>query len=291
MYSGNKAPTHETNHFENLSWSQYKESIKHFRDSKILSDPGYFAKSSAQQHYEQCLSCPLTNKIISGMPVLTLPLKINVIRSPVLGCSSDLNNETIQSVVDKTNRFWEQARIRFDLLSVQDCTCYLPLDMQNEIHHFLTRAVQRGQDRNANRKARKRIKYLDLLLSSFSHIENLGTYNIWFMDMVGHQYQGMCIDRKTHTVIMGERSTKGYSTLTKRPHECLAKTAAHELGHALTLNHPKNKIFEDGTDQILTGNKKNLMTGGRDVIGGGGDHLEQWQISKARLSAEEFLSK
>merc|ERR1719162_491482 len=100
---------------------------------------------------------------------------------------------------------------------------------------------------------------------------------------------------------MGERSTKGYDTPTKRPHRCLGKTAAHELGHALGLNHPHGQFFEDGNPQLLLSRsssnrrgrrpQRNLMEGGSDRNGGGGSYLEQWQCSIARESAHHFLRK
>jgi phytoene dehydrogenase-like protein len=89
---------------------------------------------------------------------------------------------------------------------------------------------------------------------------------------------------------MGNRSTKGYPVLTERPIHCLAKTCAHELGHALDLDHPKGQVFSDGTPHTAVyGNKNNLMTGGVDHKGGGGSMLETWQILVARQAAETFL--
>eukprot|EP00559_Dactyliosolen_fragilissimus_P001984 CAMPEP_0184867836 /NCGR_PEP_ID=MMETSP0580-20130426/27901_1 /TAXON_ID=1118495 /ORGANISM="Dactyliosolen fragilissimus" /LENGTH=67 /DNA_ID=CAMNT_0027368307 /DNA_START=809 /DNA_END=1012 /DNA_ORIENTATION=- len=61
---------------------------------------------------------------------------------------------------------------------------------------------------------------------------------------------------------------------------------AHELGHALGLNHPKGMKFKDGKNRS---NKNNLMTGGKDSMGGGGHFLENWQMLLARSHAENFL--
>lgn len=102
-------------------------------------------------------------------------------------------------------------------------------------------------------------------------------------------YTGCCISRESHTVIMGQRSTKGYPVPTIRPLPCLAKTCAHELGHALDLDHPRGKCFSDGTSYTHCYGRDNLMTGGQDNRGGGGSKLEEWQILVARNSAERFL--
>lgn len=88
---------------------------------------------------------------------------------------------------------------------------------------------------------------------------------------------------------MGARSNKGYSEPTLRPLHCLAKTCAHELGHALGLGHPRGQHFSDGTPFSWQFGMNNLMTGGQDCKGGGGEKLEDWQILLARSTAEAFL--
>jgi hypothetical protein len=71
---------------------------------------------------------------------------------------------------------------------------------------------------------------------------------------------------------------------------CLGKTCAHELGHALNLGHPRGKCFRDGTPCVSSTGRNNLMTGGEDETGGGGELLCPWQIWIARESATQFLA-
>jgi hypothetical protein len=73
---------------------------------------------------------------------------------------------------------------------------------------------------------------------------------------------------------MGERSTKGYAFPVIRPLACLGKTLAHELGHALALDHPAGKAWScDGASKTAQFGRDNLMTGGQDRSGGGGERF------------------
>jgi len=93
---------------------------------------------------------------------------------------------------------------------------------------------------------------------------------------------------ESHTIIIGQRSNKGYQQITVRPLKCLGKTMAHELGHALSLEHLIQRPFSCGSARNDSG-LKNLMEGGSDAKGGGGGHLDDWQILQARGEACRFM--
>ena len=355
-HNNNSNNNYNDNNNNNNNNNSYNESVKTFIKYKMSSDPGYFAKGLEQRHYELCQVCPLRRQrqrqeeeeeeieqikntsssssllllssLAVGVPILVLPLRINLIRSTILGCSQSLNINSIKSIVKQINiRYWiKQAGIQFNLIDVKERYCTLGPTIENDIQHFITHQLKRGTDGKMMYKKERRHKFCNVLLSSFLDNNNSNNknnkndllettsniYDIWFIDMVGQQSQGQCIDRTSRTIIMGERSTKGYNEPTKRPHDCIAKTAAHELGHALLLNHPqKGMKFDDGRNQILSSasssssskskskynnkdnsnSNKNLMSGGSDIKGGGGSYLEQWQCSIAREAAQIFINK
>jgi len=287
--------------------------------SKLSSDPGYFAKSLPERHYELCRKFPLPT-IRADLPLIVLPLRVHLVKSPILGCSDSLTANSIQTIVRTMNEtYWEpQANIRFgvdvgmDFDLVEECVCPLDTAVQEDLRFFLDHKLRRGPNGKMMHKAERKSRLLGVLLSSMdykkkntnnkannnsnkhpnSNNHNYNrSYDVWFLDTTGHQSQGICIDRKWRTILMGERSTKGYPKATKRPHDCLSKTMAHELGHALGLDHPQGQTFMDGTP--LTREREhehpNLMSGGSDRNGGGGYFLEDWQVSVARESAGEFL--
>lgn len=287
-------------------WNAHISRTNAFREQRLKEDPGLFAKNMEQLYHEQCISCPLPtspeedlqreDEALSLMPILILPLRVHIIRSDTLGCSDALNHKSMRAIVETMNTYWRpQAGIEFKLILVREprlseCTTKIN---EEEIKTFITEKLQRGRNGKMMHKPERRKYFLDILLHSLDYLKsyNSDAYDIWFLDMVGVGSQGMCIDRRTRTVLMGERSTKGYDVPTARPHACLAKTMAHELGHALRLNHPMGRCFEDGQSQIIHRMKKNLMQGGADKNGGGGYFLEQWQICMGRDSAECYLKK
>eukprot|EP00536_Pseudo-nitzschia_multiseries_P004340 jgi/Psemu1/187903/e_gw1.72.12.1 len=313
-----------------FEFDDYQSSVAAFVRSRISSDPGYFAASPEERHHELNRACPLpvvttttTTTASIGraafLPRIVLPLRIHLVRSPILGCSDDLDATAVQTIVRTINEtYWvPQANIRFDLCSIEECVCPLETAVQEDFRFFLDHKLRRGPDGKMMHKAERKTRFLDIFLSSMDYKReksdnlnnnnanaNRSSYDVWIIDTTGHQSQGMCIDRGRRTIVMGERSTKGYPTPTKRPHDCLAKTMAHELGHALGLGHPSGRFFADGTPQLPTPatatatatatteghSGKNLMTGGSDRNGGGGSVLEDWQVTLTRESAEHFLA-
>mmetsp|Transcript_6433 Transcript_6433/g.9349 ORF Transcript_6433/g.9349 Transcript_6433/m.9349 type:complete len:327 (+) Transcript_6433:125-1105(+) len=284
-------------------WEKYQKLMHEYTNDRVkknaLDDPGYFAKKrdEAQFYYEICCLYSIERNIIQNLaPILSLPLIIYVLRSNYnddsssvlnLGCSNALNKESMNHIVQGLNNYWMQASIKFEPVNIIDLETkgILPVEFESDANEIISKGRGlRGQDRKSF-FINKLLRTLKLSLNTSQIIFN-HHYEVWFMDTIGDTLQGVCIDRRNRTIIMGERSTKGYKNLTARPHECLAKTMAHELGHALGLNHPKGMKFKDGKNRS---NKNNLMTGGKDSMGGGGHFLENWQMLLARSHAENFL--
>ena len=289
---------------QNGHWEAYLYSINQHRQS-ALCNPESFSLPPEEKYYQQCLVCPLTESVRSQMPLIVLPLRIHLIRSKELGCSPDLNEESTKQIVTEMNKYWEQCRIEFQLLTDSntsdgvlnhDMDELISEDIRKESRHFIVHGLTRGPDGRMQNRSKRKDLYLNTLLHPLNFRQNRSTFDVYFFDMTGNGSQGVCISREHRVVIMGERSTKGYNEPTKRPHSCLAKTMAHELGHALGLGHPWDKatktclVFRDGVKQCMERHEDdNLMKGGEDRHGGGGHYLESWQVCLARDEAVAFI--
>lgn len=240
------------------------------------------------------------DKIDSGLgglkiqPVYNLPLRFTLARGAALGIPADIDSAWCEAQVSAVNAFWAQAGIKFVFAGAVEVNfeSTTPMAATAASARETIWAFRRDQDRRTQREMR-RIVFLNELIPY--HGSTSDCYDIHLFDFIGQTFQGCCIDRESHSIIMGVRSNKGYAQVTRRPDACLAKTMAHELGHALQLNHPRGQQWPDGSGYVLDAegmgreNLDNIMVGGADRRGGGGRGLEEWQIMISRMSARHFL--
>ena len=226
--------------------------------------------------------------------VLQLPLRFHFFRSETMGVPLDVDEAWFMlKILPQINTYYKKHGIRWESsgcveLNVAESASEENMAMCAEAR-AKTNKINR-QNAAGNNDIRREV-FLKTLVPQYK--THLDTYDVYLFDFIGDGFQGVTwFD--TRTVVMGLRSTKGYTSPTRRPDACLAKTAAHELGHALGLGHPKGKTHPDGVSQLFdtrTGreNPDNLMCGGKDSNGGGGTDLLQWQVDIVRKEARNFL--
>lgn len=271
-------------------WQEYL-SARHIWYEKENQNPEIFSLDVSQRSYRESISCPMP--CIDCWPTLTLPLRLHLCRDETL-TPCTLTRDQCLEMLSRANFLWQEARIHWHLVDVvEEYFSHLDVSTKITLRERIW-SLGRGADGKMANKDFRREMFLGSKGLIPNHHAHSDAFDVYYFDYVGNESQGCCISRDSRTVIMGQRSTKGYDIPTSRPLHCLGKTTAHEIGHALHLNHPAGRKFKNRVSVVSTcyefGDKANLMTGGKDSTGGGGEHLEKWQIVGARRCAEVFLN-
>jgi len=261
-------------------WHTYGSEFQRCLQDLHQDRPGAFALCAEERAHRVCRICPIPRDLL---PLLRLPLRFVLVRDEHLGCSVPVSD--IPTIAEEVNQYWKQAGITFTPLLAPVEVSYPGGDVHGRSVVDLKTAISslcRGDDGRMTEKTLRRRLFLEHIMKD-PHFDPHTAFNVWILDFIGQESQGVCIDRGSHSIIIGQRSNKGYPEVTVRSLPCLSKTIAHELGHALGLDHPGGGRFSDGDP--LCGYRRNLMTGGVDKRGGGGYYLEDWQIVLTRDTA------
>ena len=264
------------------SWAEWKAQFQQDFQSILSSTlPGAFAIPVDEKYFQCCKYNKFPRELAY---VLRLPLRFVLCKGKLVGCT--LNRGDCEVLVKEINKYWKQAGIQFFLIDEVEVKYFLDRDYYGKSLYELREGINslaRGPDGKMAGKEQRRDIFLQHLMKDRS-FDSMEAFNVWVFDFIGNTSQGVSIDRDTHTVIIGQRSNKGYPEITVRPLDCLGKTISHELGHALSLEHLIQRPFSCGTARNDSG-MRNIMEGGSDVKGGGGGHLDDWQILQARGEA------
>jgi hypothetical protein len=271
------------------SWAAFESAVGGSLEENRRA-AGSFALSRDEALWAASRGHPQPAPGCAAPPLLVVPLRFHIARGP--GVGTDLTAaQCAEGILPRVNELWYQAGIQFELVEIVDHT-WAEAIRDASVESIREQIWGLCRDPATGRMMGKEIRK-NIFMNYLIGPENLNssTYDVWFFDFIGKQSQGCCIDRGTRTVIMGRRSSKGYPGPTARPLACLGKTCAHEIGHALSLGHPSGQRFRDGTACDSSTGRNNLMTGGKDSNGGGGELLCMWQVLAAREAAKQMLEE